>query len=250
MQRVSVKTYFFSPEKRGGFISYIQQEGKGKEGEAPELFTENGKDLNDALNTEYPQEERFYKVILSPENGDKLDMERYTKDFMKNLEMSEGRDFKWAATVHYDTEHPHAHILIRGIDEAGKDVSFSRDTISRGMRGQASKLATMELGNRTEMEIARQKEKELTAERFTALDRKLKEKQDKNNTVRPESREEKARLAYLSNIGLAEKRMGGSYTLDEKFDQKLKWLQRDNDILKTVYGKDAEQRDFALYRKG
>ena len=252
MQRVSVKTYFFKPEKRGGFVAYMQQEGKGKDGTAPELFTKNGKDINDTLNNEYPSEERFFKIILSPENGDKLDMEQYTKDFVKGLEASEGREFKWAASIHYDTEHPHAHILIRGVDEQGQDVSFGRDTISQGMRGQASRLATMELGNRTEMEMAQQKEKELRAERYTRLDKELKDRLDKDSAVKPESREEKTRLSYLADIGLAQKNRNGSFALDERFEQKLKYLQRDNDILKTVYGKDAklEDKDFTMYRKG
>jgi hypothetical protein len=110
----------------------------------------------------------------------------------------------------------------------------------------------MELGSRTEAEIAKQKEKDLQAERLTQLDKAVKEKLDKDNKVRPESREEKTRLAYLADIGLAQKNRNGSYTLDEKFDQKLKYLQRDNDILKTVYGKEAKQqdKDFTLDRKG
>jgi hypothetical protein len=252
MQRVSVKTYFFKPEKRSGYVSYMEQEGKGRDGSTPELFTGDGKDPADALHTAYPEEERFYKIILSPENGGELDMERYTKDFMKNLETGEGREFKWAAAVHYDTEHPHAHILIRGVDEAGKDVSFSRETIGHGMRGQASRLATMELGNRTEYEIARQKQKDLHAERVTPLDKSIKERLDRENRIKPKMGDEKNRLEYLAGIGLARQERNGSFTVDEKFDQKLKYLQRDKDILKTVYGRDAgeKDKDFTIYRKG
>jgi hypothetical protein len=252
MQRVVVKTYFFPPEKRDGFVSYMSQEGKGENGKTPEFFTENGKDLDAVLHGEHPNEERFYKIILSPENGDKLDMEQYAKDFMKSLAQTEERDFNWAAAVHYDTEHPHVHILVRGLDEEGRDFSFSPETIKQGMRGQASRLATMELGNRTEAELARQKQKELRAERFTRLDRELKARLDRENRVRPANNEERSRLSYLANIGLAQKNRNGSFTLDEKFDQKLKYLQRDNDILKTVYGKDAKVRDkdFVMYRKG
>jgi hypothetical protein len=252
MQRVSVKTYFFTPEKRGGFVDYMGKEGKGEDGKTPEIFAENGKDLNDALRQDYAEEERFYKIILSPENAGQLDMKRYTQDFMKNLEASEGREFKWAAAVHYDTEHPHAHILIRGLDEDGKDVSFSRDTIKFGMRGQASRLATMELGSRTEQEIARQKQKDLSAARVTQYDKTIRERLDEKSRVKPTDRNMKTRLEYLSHIGLAEKGRYGSFTVDEKFDTKLKYLQRENDILKTVYGKDAklQDKDFTVYRKG
>jgi hypothetical protein len=250
MQRVSVKTYFFPPEKRAGTIIYMKQEGKGRDGQTPELFTEAGKNIEDTLNGEYAAEERIYKIILSPENGDQLDMEQYTRDFMKGLEQSEGRQFKWAAAVHYDTEHPHAHILIRGADENEKDVSFSRDTIKFGMRGQASRLATMELGHRTEQEIRAQKERDLRAERFTRHDKKIKES-CRDNMITPKDRDLKARLEYLSDIGLASKKRG-AYTVDAKFETKLKYLQRDKDILRTVYGRDANvgDRDFSIYRKG
>jgi hypothetical protein len=110
----------------------------------------------------------------------------------------------------------------------------------------------MELGSRTEAELARQKQKELQAERFTRLDRELKERLDRENRVKPASSGERSRLSYLAGIGLARKNPGGSFTLDEKFEQKLKYLQRDNDVLKTVYGKEAELRDkdFIMYRKG
>jgi hypothetical protein len=252
MQRVSVKTYYFPPEKREGFVRYMAREGKGQEGAAPELFTENGKAPDDALHAEYPAEERYYKIILSPENGDQLDMERYTRDFMKSLAATEGREFKWAAAVHYDTEHPHAHILIRGVDEDGQAVAFSKDTIKYGMRGQASRLATMELGHRTALEMERQKAKDLRAERLTQLDRTIKERLDGRNMVRPGSREEQTRLDYLAAIGLASRNRNGSFTMDGRFDAKLTYLQRDNDILKTVYGRDAKMndRDFTVYRKG
>jgi hypothetical protein len=252
MQRVSVKTYFFTPDRREGYVSYMGQEGKGEDGRSPELFTAEGKDREDALKTEYAQEERIYKIILSPENGGQLDMKEFTRGFMKNLENSEGREFKWAAAVHYDTEHPHAHILIRGVDESGRDVSFSKDTVKYGMRGEASRLATMELGCRTPLEMQEQKEKDLRAERFTQYDKKIKEQCGEKNTASPQDRDLKTRLEYLSSIGLAEKNRDGSFTMDKRFDSKLKQLQRENDILKTVYGKDAKvnDRDFSMYRRG
>ena len=252
MQQVIIKTYYFTPDKRGGFVKYMQKEGKGLDGETPELFASGGKGVTDATQKDYPQEERFYKVILSPENGDKMDMKQFTQDFMKNLEYWERREFKWAAAVHYDTEKPHAHILIRGVYESGKDFEFSPNTVKYGMRGIASKIATMELGYRTELEIAQQKERDLSAGRLTQLDKEMKERAGEGRTLKPETREEKARLSFLEEIGLAGKNRNGSYTLDGRFDQKLGYLQRDGDILKTVYGKDAREKDkdFSMYRTG
>jgi hypothetical protein len=132
------------------YVSYIAREGRGVGRKKPAFFTGNGKKLKDVLHTNCLEEKHFYQITLISENGDKTDMEQYTKDFMKSLEQGEGREFKWAAAVHYDTEHPHAHILIRGVDETGQETAFSPETIKQDMHGQAFRLATIEPGNWTE----------------------------------------------------------------------------------------------------
>src|ERR1019366_8475942 len=40
----------------------------------------------------------------------------------------------WAAVNHFDTSHPHAHVVVRGIDRDGRELRIARGYISTGMR--------------------------------------------------------------------------------------------------------------------
>ena len=74
----------------------------------------------------------------------------------------------WVAIDHWNTEHPHVHILVRGRADDGKDLVISRDYISTGFRARAGDLVTRELGPRSELETRQGLEAETTAERWTA----------------------------------------------------------------------------------
>jgi type IV secretory pathway VirD2 relaxase len=55
----------------------------------------------------------------------------------------------------------------------GSDLVISRDYIATGLRARAGDLVTREFGPRSELEIRRGLEAEVTAERWTRLDRVL-----------------------------------------------------------------------------
>jgi hypothetical protein len=58
-------------------------------------------------------DERMWKLIVSPEFGDRLDLKRLTTELMTrmgcDLSMSK---LEWVAVAHYNTAHPHVHIAI------------------------------------------------------------------------------------------------------------------------------------------
>jgi len=58
-------------------------------------------------------DERLFKLILSPEFGDRLDLERLTRDVMAAMERDFGLPLEWAAVVHRNTDHPHVHVVLR-----------------------------------------------------------------------------------------------------------------------------------------
>jgi type IV secretory pathway VirD2 relaxase len=60
---------------------------------------------------------------------------------MQRVERELGRSLEWAAANHWDTEHPHAHVVVRGVDLHGRRVRMSRQYISHGMRETAQQLA-------------------------------------------------------------------------------------------------------------
>jgi type IV secretory pathway VirD2 relaxase len=265
-QRAIVKTYYASPKQLGSHLKYIQRDGAGVNGKKPELFTASDKhhSLEDVQNPEPGRnEERFFKVILSPENGEQIQktgygMENYTKDFMKALENETGKTYRWAATVHDNTDNPHAHIVIRGLDREGTEVNFSREMVSSRMRGMAQEIATKELGPRTAQEVQQQKFRETSQDRFTSIDRQIKlhsdpvldkESNTKGYRVIATNNYENERLKNLSSVGLASKH-GKEYELSKNWENTLKSHAKQQDILKTVYDKNNVQPHdkFLVYR--
>ncbi len=65
-------------------------------------------------------DERLWKFILSPEFGDRLDLKRLTRDLMSRMVRDlGGSSLEWIAVAHYNTEHPHVHVALRGTDWPG-----------------------------------------------------------------------------------------------------------------------------------
>lgn len=90
---------------------------------------------------------RLFKIILSPEFGDRLDLRKLTRDFMAQVEADIGSPIKWIAVTHHNTDHPHVHIALRGITN-GQPIRFNRDYIRQTLRSHAESLCTRELGFR------------------------------------------------------------------------------------------------------
>ena len=74
------------------------------------------------------------------------------------------------AVDHWNTDNPHVHLLVRGVDETGADLVISRDYISCGLRSRAEDLVSIELGPRPDHAIRSALEQEVDADRWTRLD--------------------------------------------------------------------------------
>src|SRR5260370_4155353 len=120
-----------------------------------------------------PAPPRRRSTRVSPEDASDLDLTAYVRRLMTRIEQDLGRKVEWAAVNHYDTGHPHAHIVVRGIDRDGHELRFDRSYIASGMRWRAQEIATHELGPRHEFEIRRAHAREITQERVTSLDPEL-----------------------------------------------------------------------------
>ncbi len=64
-----------------------------------------------------------HKLILSP-GVEGVDIEAYTKSVMTQWGKEKGLDLNWAATVHANTDHDHAHVVLQGKDLYGKEVQL------------------------------------------------------------------------------------------------------------------------------
>jgi type IV secretory pathway VirD2 relaxase len=102
-------------------------------------------------------DERMWKFILSPEFGDRIDLKRLTRDLMDQVKNDlGGGPLEWVAVVHYNTEHPHVHVALRGINSRNQPLHLDRDYVKSGMRRIADDQCTRQLGYRTELD-ARQR---------------------------------------------------------------------------------------------
>jgi type IV secretory pathway VirD2 relaxase len=119
-------------------------------------------------------DERLWKLIVSPEFGDKADLKRLTRDLVSRMERDLGMPLEWVAVAHYNTEHPHVHMALRGVGPEGRPLHLSRDYIKLGIREIAEDLCTRQLGHRTELDAAVAQRREVHQHRYTSLDRIIK----------------------------------------------------------------------------
>ena len=68
-------------------------------------------------------DERLWKLIVSPEFAERIDLKQLTRELMARIETEIGTPLQWTAVAHYNTEHPHVHVALRGIDSKGKSAT-------------------------------------------------------------------------------------------------------------------------------
>jgi hypothetical protein len=151
------------------------------------------------------------------------------------------------AVDHYNTGHPHTHILLRGVTEDGKTLNIAGDYIAYGIRERASEIVTRELGRQNELEVTKQLEREVDADRFTGLDRMLiaeqqgrefsdlRPDQDMRDTFRQNRALLIERARKLGRMGLASEIETGKWIVSPKAEPTLRELGERGDIIKTMH---------------
>jgi len=180
------------------------------------------------------------------------DLRAFTRDLAKQMETDLGTRLDWVAVDHWNTDNPHVHLLVRGVDEEGADLVISRDYISQGMRSRAEELIAIELGPKAEHEIRNSREREVTAERWTRLDREIRLTADETGAIelRPESPGQSdpeirrlmvGRLQHLEKMGLAASELPGEWMVGLEAERSLRDLGMRGDIIKTMHRAFAER---------
>jgi type IV secretory pathway VirD2 relaxase len=230
-------------------VAYLGRSGAGVEGAKPAFF-DRAEDQVDAQSatTGWASDRHHFRLIISPEHGDRiLDLKAYARDVMDRVAADLGApDLEWIGTCHFDTDQPHAHILVRGRRSSGRDLVIPREYIAHGIRGRAQEAAQERLGDLSRPDAERRVWRDTEAERFTALDRRLLAAADDDRMVEDGigrsdawSALTRGRLRHLERLGLAE-RVGRQFRLDGDMERKLRGLQLQKDIIRTF-----NQRRFA-----
>jgi type IV secretory pathway VirD2 relaxase len=242
-------------------LRYIERDGVEKDGSPGVLYGPEGPAARETFEQPRLGERHQFRFIVSPEDARDLDLTDYVRELMKRAEVDLGRSLEWAAVNHHDTEHPHAHVIVRGVCREGRQLRMDRAYIARGLRWSAQELATERLGPRLENEIQRTREREVHQERFTSLDREIEHaaterRVDAGSLVDGRSGPEPAllvrRLKQLESLGLAQKVAPSGWVLAEDWQRHWRELGELGDILKqmhrALHGGDAER--FHVVRPG
>ncbi len=181
---------------------------------------------------------RLFKLIISPEFGERVDLERLARDLMTRMEGDLDTRLEWAAIVHHNTDHPHVHIALRGIRDNGTELRLERGYIQHGLRAHAEDLCTAQLGYRTELDAAEASRREVTQQRFTSLDRMILRSaaaaDDNYLWLVPTSDHIAARLRFLSTMGLSGSPDDNRWRVRRDFETVLRAMQRAGDRQKAL----------------
>jgi len=245
-------------------VKYLQRDGVDRDDQPGRLFDRAGEGADGRAFAERCDDDRHhFRFIVSPEDaGELADLKAFTRDLMDQAERDLGVSLDWVAVDHWNTAHPHVHILVRGAGADGRDLVIARDYISSGLRARASELVTLELGPRTDRQIRHSLETEVDAERWTRLDRALVRDASRGQGVvdlRPPARgaEEDlrrlklARIAKLERLGLVEPAGRGRWRLAADAEVTLNALARRGDIiarLHRVLGEAQSERGVETWR--
>ena len=208
-------------------------------------------------------DERLWKLIISPEFGERLDLERMARDVMNRVERDLSTSLEWVAVSHFNTQHPHVHLVVRGRREDGSPLLLPRDYVRHGLRHIAEDACTLQLGPRTELDAIAAEEREVGELRVTGLDRALQRYASDIDTgdarffhIRIQDRTQvraalheqhlAGRLVALQKMGLAEPTGQGAWQVRRDFETVLKAMQRTTDRQKTLAASGALVSDERL----
>ena len=250
-QRVVVKALVSRHLGKGGargaalaaHLAYLSRSGAGADGAKASVFDREADGVKAREATAgWGGDRHHFRLIVSPEHGDRIaDWPAYVRDLMQRVAEDLGEpDLTWVATCHYDTDHPHAHVLVRGRRNDGRDLVIPREYIGHGIRARAQEAAQERLGDLSRIDAERRVWRDTQAQRFTGLDRRLLDRCDSRGWVSDGvgvsgawAALTRGRLRTLEGLGLAV-RDGHGFRLEPGMEQTLRRLQIQRDVIRTL----------------
>src|SRR5581483_3740904 len=209
---------------------------------------------------------RLWKLIISPEFGDRVDLHKLARELMHRMESDLDTKLEWVAVVHLNTQHPHIHVALRGVRDDGTALQLDRDYIRSGIRRRAEQYCTNQLGFRSEVDAIESERREVSATRFTSLDRFI----SKSSTVNVQDSNAEptvfvfdtrdrlrhpathrdlhvtSRLSVLGAMGLAQEITPGRWSVRRDFEKVLRAMQIAGDRQKMLAAHGAVLSDTRL----
>lgn len=242
-------------------LRYVERDGTTRDGERGQLYGAESDKVDGKTFLERGAGDRHqFRFIVSPEDGSEYDdLKSVTRRLMSRMEKDLGTRLDWVAVDHFNTGHPHTHIIVRGKDDRGKDLIIARDYITGGIRERASELVDLDLGPRTVDAIQQKLRSEIDQERFTSIDRTLLREAETETFVTSAARSafdqtlRAGRLRKLERLGLAEQMGAAHWRLAPDMAETLRRMGERGDIIRTMQrafaelGSDRAPADRAIY---
>ncbi|OZA91361.1 MAG: type VI secretion protein, partial [Azorhizobium sp. 39-67-5] len=228
-------------------LTYLRREGVTRDGEKARMFGPEIDSVDvDAFTERCCDDRHHFRFIVSPDDALEMeDLRAFTRDLARQMEKDLGTGLDWVAVDHWNTEHPHVHLIVRGRRDDGQDLVISRDYIKEGMRDRARDLITQELGPRTELDIRRSLERQIEAERWTELDRQLVRESRESGIIdmapapgrQPDEHHalKIGRLRKLEALGLASEIGNAQWVMEPEAEATLRALGERGDIIKRMH---------------
>lgn len=228
-------------------LAYLRREGVTRDGENARMFGPSEHEVDSRVFAERCEEDRHhFRFIVSPEDAvDMSDLKSFTRDLMHQAEKDLGTKLDWIGVDHWNTEHPHIHVIARGRADNGEDLVIARDYIKDGMRARAQDLITQDLGYRTDRDIHNTLERQIDSESWTNLDRQLAQDANRLGIIdlapvsghKPDERHalKIGRLRKLETLGLANQVGPSQWVMDETAEPTLRELGERDDIIKRIH---------------
>jgi type IV secretory pathway VirD2 relaxase len=231
----------------------LRREGVTRDGEKARLFGPSANEANPKDFADRCADDRHhFRFIVSPDDAVEMsDLKQFTRDLVGQMEKDLGTRLDWVAVDHWNTDHPHIHLIVRGVRDDGENLVVARDYIKEGMRDRARDLITQELGPRTDRDIRAALERQIAAERWTNLDRQLARDAYRTGIIdlapHPGRQPDEfhalkvGRLRKLEALELADQIGPGQWVISDAAEKRLRELGERGDIIKRIHRSLAER---------
>lgn len=255
-RRVIVKARLITLRGKGfgaaqAHLRYVERDGTTRDGGRGQLYgAETDKVDRNAWLEQAKDDRHQFRFIVSAEDGaDYEDLKPLTRRLMTRMEEDLGTRLDWVAVDHFNTGHPHTHIIVRGRDDRGKDLIIARDYISHGLRERACELVDLDLGPRSDDAIEQRLRAEVGQERLTSIDRSLIRDAEANVLASSAIRGafdqsiRVGRLKTLERLGLATQMGATHWRLAPDLADTLRRMGERGDIIRTMQRAYAARGD-------
>lgn len=256
-QRCAVRVVYTPNRTTGQWRAhgrYIARESAAERGDAPGFNA--GDDQQDpaaALDGwQAAGDQRVWKLIISPEFGERVNLMHLTREVLASAEKALQTKLEWVAVAHYNTEHPHVHVALRGRRQDGSPLLLPREFVRHGFRERAEDACTAQLGHRTELDAAAARRREVNQQRYTSLDRIIAQRNTGGVFTSPPRSDLEtepliaARLLQLHKMGLASTSATGHWQVRPDFATVLRTMQRAGDHQKMLASSGVPASDARL----